>query len=228
MIVKSGNRVPKVINFDLDGTVVNVEKRFHRALNRARLEMGLPEVGLGDFSHRYRTGRLSRDLLPENVEPFWRMFLDRFCFDPGDHLGEPFPGVTESLDRIRGAGIRTAIITNRSADSSHVHAELETLGIHHHFDLVLSQGSFNFREGNQQASWCKSSMIRHSAGVFGVRTDEMAMVGDLASDITSARTAGCKWAVAVKSGGSPVEELEIANPDVILESIVDIPAHFGF
>ncbi len=190
--------------------------------------MGLPEIEAIDFEVLYKTGGLSGDVKPGNIESFWRTFLDRFCFDPGDHLGVPYPGVSETFDRIRGLGIKTTIITNRSAASGHVKGELEALGIHHHFDLVLSQGSFNFRSPGAGASWCKSTMIYHSADSFGVKPAEMAMVGDLSQDITSARTAGCGWAVAVKTGGSPVHELEKAGPDAILESIVELPSHFGF
>lgn len=217
--------MPDVINFDLDGTILNVESRFRRALNAARAIEGLSPMEVADFHVRYRSGGLSSDVRPERIEPFWRTFLDRFCFDPGETLGEPYPGVFDALGRIRAAGIRTAIITNRSAPSDHVAEELDRLGIRGHFDLVLSQGSFNFRQAG--GSWCKSSMILHAAESFAVGPHRMAMVGDLSVDITSARTAGCGWAVAVRSGGSPAHELERVGPDAIVDSVADLVDHFG-
>jgi len=219
--------LPKVINFDLDGTIVNVERRFHRAFNGARSGLGLHELPHEEFYRRYKTGGLSGDLNPERVEAFWRDFLDRFCFQPGDHLGDLFPGVPEALDRIRALGAKTSIITNRSAENHQVEAELEALGIRHHFDLVLSQGSFHFKNGRKNASWCKSTMIHHAADHFGVKAGQMAMVGDLSHDIASARTAGCSWAVAVRSGGSPVADLENAGPDAIIDSVADLPGHLA-
>lgn len=218
-------KTPRAIFFDLDGTLLDVSARFHRALNEARQAEGLGGMAWEEFIRRYGRGVLSEGVAPARVGPFWKNFLEAFSHNPAPHPGTPFPGVPEMLDQVRGRGLAAAIITNRACPGRQVHAELEGLGLARHFEAVLSQGDFNFRLGDYSRNaglYSKVSMIEDAARRLGVEPAHAAVVGDLLTDIESGRLAGCAHTVGVLTGGMPREALERAGASHILEGAAQI------
>jgi phosphoglycolate phosphatase len=65
--------------------------------------------------------------------------------------------------------------------------------------------------------------VQAFADLTGLRSTEIAMVGDNRHDLEMARAGGCGLAIGVLSGTGTRQSLaEIA--DVVLDSIVDLPA----
>lgn len=213
------------IYFDLDGTLLDVSRRFHRALNTARVSEGAPEMEWEEFERVYGKGLLTEGVPAERHGHFWRLFLDEFSHNPEPHLGEPFPGIVEALDELRGRGLRMAVITNRSSQSDIVRGELGQMGIHAHFDVVLSQGDFNFRRGDfatDLSLYSKESMIHHASEQLGLEPGGVAFVGDLVTDIVSSRKAGCGLSVGVLTGGMNRQGLESAGAHHVLDTAAEI------
>ncbi|MEW6776985.1 MAG: HAD family hydrolase [Bdellovibrionota bacterium] len=224
--------MPKVraVLFDLDGTLLDVSARFHRAFNVARQEWRLPHMALDDFQSRYGKGTLTQDLPGKDTGPFWKKFLDEFSHNPLPHAGEPYEGVPAMLGELKERGLGAAVITNRSSAAKQVHGELEGLGLSSHFDIVLSQGDFNFRQGDfgkDTSLYSKETMIHHACEHIGVAPGETVMVGDLFTDIHSGRKAGCAYTIGVLTGGTPRKGLELAGAHHILESAREVLSLLG-
>ena len=215
----------KAVYFDLDGTLLDVSRRFHRALNTARVSEGAPEMEWDEFERRYGKDVLTEQVPAERHGHFWRLFLEEFSHNPEPHLGEPFPGVTEALGELRRRGLRTAVITNRASQSDAVRGELSQMGMEAHFDVVLSQGDFNFRRGDfatDLSLYSKESMIHHASEKLGLEPAGVAFVGDLITDIVSSRKAGCRLSVGVLTGGMNRQGLESAGAHHVLDSAAQI------
>lgn len=215
----------RAVYFDLDGTLVDVSRRFHRAWNVARLAEDLHVVDWEEFRHRQGHNHLTAEVHPERVGSFWKVFLEDFSHNPEPHPGEPFPGVSDLLEELAARRFVSAVITNRSCPAAMVHAELEEMGLSRHFRLVLSQGEFNFARGDfarDTKLYSKEAMIHHACRRLEITPDEVVFVGDLTTDVSSARKAGCALAVGVLSGGIERETLESAGAHHVLDSVTDV------
>lgn len=217
----------QAIYFDLDGTLLDVSRRFHRALNTARVSEGAPEMEWEDFERRYGKDTLTIGVPADRHGHMWRLFLEEFSHNPEPHPGEPFPGITDALEELRRRSLRVAVITNRASPSELVRAELAELGMGGHFDVVLSQGDFNFRRGDfatDLSLYSKETMIHHASQQLGLQPAGVAFVGDLVTDIVSSRNAGCRLSVGVLTGGMHRQGLESAGAHHVLDSAAEILA----
>jgi phosphoglycolate phosphatase len=116
------NRPPRfdAVLLDLDGTLIDSARDLTEALNRLLAEQGLRAVDLdetramiGDGARVLLERALARtggdagtasDLLPR--------FLEIYGADASRHT-RPYPGVVETLDGLKAAGLRLAVVTNK-------------------------------------------------------------------------------------------------------------------
>src|SRR5678815_2520154 len=80
-----------------------------------------------------------------------------------------YPGVKQSLDRLRAAGKRLAVLTNKPVRISR--AILEGLGVGGHFFQVYGGNSFDFKKPNPIG-------VKALMQEAGVSADQTLMVGD--------------------------------------------------
>jgi HAD superfamily hydrolase (TIGR01549 family) len=89
--------------------------------------------------------------------------------------------VVPTLEALREAGFRLAIISNRSQP---FRERVETLGLAEHFDLILAAG---------EVGWYKPDprILRHAAAQFQLPPERVLYIGDnYQADIVGAREAG--------------------------------------
>ncbi len=87
----------EAVFFDLDGTLVDVTRRFHQAYDEARSSLSLPSFPYEEFVRIYMEGKLSEDIPYGDRPEFWGVFLALFSDYEGPHIGEPMPGSIELL-----------------------------------------------------------------------------------------------------------------------------------
>ena len=117
----------------------------------------------------------------------------------------PYPGVVDFLDYLKAEGYSVAIASNNN--KKNIVERLESLGLLHHFSLVLDHTD-GVKPDAKQIYTC----LEH----FGVGADETVMIGDMDGDVAAAKTAGLKKAIAVTYGFHPKHKLHLA--DVIIDS----------
>jgi phosphoglycolate phosphatase len=94
-----------------------------------------------------------------------------------------YPGVGEGLRRLRAAGFKLACVTNKPGKFTE--PLLMASGLRPYFDLVVS--------GDTTARGKPDPMpLFYTAKAFGVRPEDMLLVGDSANDFEAARAAGCR------------------------------------
>jgi phosphoglycolate phosphatase len=213
------NNIRAVI-FDVDGTLVNVEERFFHYYSETLESHGIEPLDRDVYEHKRRHGVLS-DPVPDDVQTrakFWLEFIDRFSVAEFEDLGRPFPGVPEALDKLNKRGYPLAIVTGRNSDPERVMEELEQMDISRYFQLVLTNDD-GIRGLN------KAAKLIQCARALGCDVSECAYVGDWEGDVESAREAKIGLMVAVLTGGEGREALEKSGPDVILDSVADLPKY---
>ncbi|MFI7709268.1 HAD family hydrolase [Nonomuraea sp. NPDC049480] len=129
----------------------------------------------------------------------------------------PVPGVMEVLDKLRGTGIKLALITGFSrATLSRV---LSILGWHDKIDLAISPED----AGDRGRPW--PDMILHAVLRLEVEdVRNVAVVGDSESDMLSGRRAGASIVAGLMTGVHSRERLLKGGATHILDSIIDFPS----
>jgi HAD superfamily hydrolase (TIGR01509 family) len=143
---------------------------------------------------------------------------DRFHAALADALlgTEPYPGVVDTLVRLRGNGLRTGVATNSDARSAAI--VLGAHGLAGHLDTVVTVDQVAGPKPNPES-------ILLAVEQLGVRPDEVVFVGDAPADMLAARAAGVLAAAA--GWGHQAATIDPANVDRWLDrpaSILDLLA----
>jgi phosphoglycolate phosphatase len=213
---------PRLVMFDLDGTLVDSAADIAVALDRALADLGLP--GVSEPQVRLWVGRGASRLVhcalehlgvAGSVEKLHEALLARFMSRYQENVSGRstlYPGARELLEACRAAGIPQACVTNKPYAPAR--ALLEALDILAPFDLLLGGDSLPHKKPHPGA-------LQHCLRHFGVAAAEALMVGDSRNDVEAARAAGVP-VVALPWGYNHGEPIETSRPDWLLESLVDL------
>lgn len=207
---------------DLDGTMVDTLGDFQVALNRTLADLDLPPVSrtlvertVGKGSeHLIRTVLAHQMALPEArgygqgcpawtvdnlYERAWQGYQQHYLAINGD-FSEVFPGVTEGLQRLRGAGLALACLTNKP--QAFACDLLAAKGLDSHFSQVFGGDSFERKKPDPLP-------VLKTCEVLGIAPHETLMVGDSSNDAQAGHAAGC-GVVLVTYGynhGEPIRQI---------------------
>jgi phosphoglycolate phosphatase len=134
-----------------------------------------------------------------------------------DHMldfTQPYPGVREALDRLRGAGHTLAVLTNKPWRISE--AIVEGLGLKDHFQRVYGGNSFAEKKPHPIG-------IDTLLSELNFAREATIMVGDSSVDIRTARNA-CVKACGVTYGFQP-ETLKSDPPDLLIDNMIELADH---
>jgi phosphoglycolate phosphatase len=211
------------IAFDLDGTLLDTARDLATALNALLVERGLealPEafirdlIGKGIVDLVTRAVAASRGTPPASGE--LHVLLDRYTALYENMLGtytRLYDGVTDALPRLRAAGFRLAVVTNKT--TRFVAPHLSHAGIAHAFDVLV--GGDDARAKKPDAA-----PLLLAAQRLGVQPRELLMVGDSANDALCARAAGCP-VVLVPYGYNEGVAVDSIGCDGIVASLSELP-----
>jgi phosphoglycolate phosphatase len=203
--------------FDLDGTLIDSRLDLAHAVNAARADMGMPPLENDLVCSYVGNGApvLMRRALGERAsEAEVQRALEFFLQHYRDHALDCttlYPGVRESLDRLRAAGQRMAVLSNKPVEVSR--AILAELGVGADFFRVYGGDSFAFKKPHPIGV---EAIIREA----GVTRERTMMVGDSSVDIQTARNAGVKCC-GLTYGFQP-ETLSDPPPDLLFDRMEEL------
>ena len=204
--------------FDFDGTLVDTTDLIYRSMRHAAGEVLGREI--------------SREVLMANVgQPLPRQMellsaehaealLDSYRLhneENHDALIKEFPGVEDSLARLRSAGIKVAVVTSKRRFS--VDMALKTFpGLGDVVDQWITM------EDTTEHKPRPEPLLKGLELLGNVPREQAAYVGDSPFDVAAAKAAGVK-SVAVSWGAFSEETLRAAEPDHLvadLDAAVDV------
>jgi phosphoglycolate phosphatase len=212
--------------FDLDGTLIDSRLDLAHSVNATRAHMGMPPLEndlvcsyVGNGAPALIRRALGEQASEEDAQAALQFFL-RHYRDHALDCTTLYPGVRESLDRLRAAGQRMAVLTNKPVEVSR--AILSGLGVSAHFFQVYGGGSFEYKKPHPIGV---ETLIRET----GAARERTMMAGDSSVDILTARNAGVK-SCGLTYGFQP-ETLRDPPPDLLfdrMEKLADwILSHNG-
>jgi len=203
------------IFFDVDGTLVDATRDISIAMNRALVEMGLPErphdeivsyIGTGV---RYLVGS-SMGLDDEAlIDRGVRLYSEYYIRHPADHT-IIYPNVVSTLEYFSAK--KKYILTNRY--SRFADAMLRAIGLRQFFISIIG--------GDDE------TCLKPSAGVFDQPAQRVEfdrrramIIGDMAVDVETGKNTGIKTCWVSYGLGKP-EEVKKLNPDYIIDDMGEL------
>ena len=181
----------KVLLLDLDGTLLDTAQDITTAVNRMRGAFGFGPLevsvvrnfigrGIANLvsqSMRNSVGELGVTASKVAIAQFEKQYEG--CAADDSH---PYPGVLEGLELFREKGFRLACVTNKA--ERFTLPLLKKTGLAGYFELVLSGDSLEDKKPHPLP-------LQHAANHFGVKIEDVVMIGDSMHDAAAARAAGC-------------------------------------
>ncbi len=208
-------RFPKLVLFDLDGTLLDSAPDFVATINALRTRRGEP--ALDDGAVRPHVSRGARAMLAAGFprldeaerEALVPAFLEQYQGELARH-GAPFDGIAALLDAVEAAGSRWGIVTNKPEYLAR--RLLPLLGWETRCAVLVGGDTLPVRKPDPEP-------LLHAARTLGVEISDCAYVGDDARDIEAARAAGMHSVVALwgyrREGDDPAAwlgDVMVANP----------------
>ena len=127
----------------------------------------------------------------------------------------PFPGATDTLLRLKDAGVRLGLLSN--GDGPTQRGKIERFALEGFFDHIQIEGEFGVGKPDERA-------FRNALAALGAEPAEAWMVGDnLEADILGAQQAGIH-AIWVDSAGDGLPEGSPVRPDRIIGALSELMA----
>jgi phosphoglycolate phosphatase len=209
---------PRVVVFDLDGTLVDSGADIASATNVALARHGFPlleaaevlrYVGDGARLLLARAARL--DPADPGLEPLLASFLQHYSAHAVDQT-RLLPGVFEALDAL--SGFTLAICTNKPRKTSEI--VVAKLGLAPRFAELIAGGDLPQHKPDP-------APLHELAQRFNCAPQALVMVGDGPQDVECGRRAGART-VGVLGGIADPARLRAAEPDALIASLHELPA----
>lgn len=217
----------KLVVFDMAGTTVNennlVYKTVQKVINQEGFSISLDEVlqhGAGKEKHKAITDVLTACTTNIDIATIADKAFGNFKTTLETAYNEAqistFAGMEDFFDALRKRDIK--IVLNTGYDSKTANKLLKKLNwkVGNQVDaLITSDDVINGRPN--------PDMIQMAMAKFGI-TDpaQVLKAGDSEIDIMEGKNSGCAITVGVLSGAQNREQLQVANPDYILNNVMEI------
>lgn len=217
-----GGELPRLVMFDLDGTLIDSVPDLAEAVDRMLVELGRAPAGVEKVRDWVGNGArvLVRRALADGLdhaavgEAETEEALARFLEIYADchNLTALYPGVHELLEALSTAAVELAVVTNKP--ERFVAPLLEQVGLGGYFRWIIGGDTLPQQKPDPAA-------LLQVMRLAGVEAAQSLFVGDSRNDVLAARAAGVPC-VAVSYGynhGRPVAEEE---PQLVVDSLAEL------
>ncbi len=214
-------RLPQLVIFDLDGTLVDTSPDLCAALNQALAAVGRPGVDADTVRHLVGHGArvlIERGLAetggadPALADRAFPAFLDHYKAHIADG-SRPYDGAEAAMDTLARQGMTLAICTNKPEGLAR--QLLAALGWTGRFAAVLGGDSLAVRKPDARH-------VAATANAAGIDLSEAVFVGDTSVDVAAARAAGVP--VIVVGFGFADQAPAKLRADAVIEHYSELPS----
>lgn len=209
------NRVEAVV-FDADGTLFNSFELIYEAYQHIAETHGYAAPDIAAVREQLRFARPLHEILREffptaNISEL--LETNNTFFVSNALKIEGYEGLHDLLARLSAQDIALAILTG---DTSKINDLLAIHGVDHYFTSVVhSERVINHKPHPEG--------FLLAAKECGVRPTSAVMVGDSPNDIEAGKQAGALATIGITHGNASREDLQAAQADFIIDSLVDLP-----
>lgn len=220
--VSAGSSSINAVIFDLDGTLLNTLPDLVALTNAVLRESGYPQRTTEEVLSFVGSGVLALIRLavpagtsPEGVEAasrLWQKLYPQY----GYRLTEPYPGIPEALVRLKGKGLKLAVLSNKFDAATREVVEAFFPGV---FDAVHGESPDYPRKPDPTG-------LLKTLDELGSAPERCLFVGDSSNDIRVARAVDAQ-SVGVTWGYGGLDVLRAEGAGIVIDDARELPALVG-
>lgn len=213
---------PWIILFDIDGTLLTVDRNFNRPLLRSIIDdLGIDYPGMekDPFSGRTDHDIISSFLVNHDFDKglyqtFKEVYLERIQKEINENHVLRHEHIDEAIEFFDRPGFITGLLTGNYPDAAVI--KLKTANIHYEFAF----GAFG--EFHKDRNMLPQLALTSIQEMLEIEPDpqRFIIIGDTPRDVICAKSAGMKC-VSVTTGKFTYSDLEEHGPDLIIENLKD-------
>jgi len=218
---------PKMVLFDLDGTLIDSVPDLWVAVNQTLDELAMPHRAEADVRNWVGNGieRLVERALVNDTQGMpeaalfdraMPIFKRHYAVSNGKHSCV-FPGVAEGIAYVKSLGLRVGCVTNKAA--AFTLPLLKDMGLLDQFETVIAGDTLPMKKPDP-------APLIYAAGWFQIHPSEALMIGDSISDVKAARAAGFNI-ICMSYGYNHGEDIRQYHPDAVIDSMAEFPLLIG-
>jgi len=208
--------LPRLVMFDLDGTLIDSVPDLAAAVDRMLLELGRPAAGLDAVRHwvgngapilvrRALAGGLDHASVDDELaERGLALFMEAYA--ESHELTVVYPGVHDTLRWLRKQGVEMALITNKP--ERFVAPLLDQMKIGRYFRWIIGGDTLPQKKPDPAALLFVMKMA-------GVEPGQALFVGDSRSDVLAAKAAGVQC-VGLSYGYNHGRPIDDESPSLVI------------
>jgi phosphoglycolate phosphatase len=211
----------RTILFDLDGTLLDTAPDLADALNTVLLENQHSPLPFEDIRPVVSHGGIalielgfSLDRSDPAFEPLRQRLLEVYRENVSRRT-QPFPGITELLDKLEQRGLNWGIVTNKPAWLTE--PLLKDLGLFDRAACVVSGDTLDERKPHP-------APMLHASKLANSRPEQCAYIGDAQRDIEAGNNAGMQTLVALFGYLQEADEPDTWNANNMIKHPQDLLA----
>lgn len=215
---------PRLVLFDLDGTLVDSVKDLAGAVEQMMHTLGriAPTVhcvrryvgnGIERLVHRCLTEDMHADAPAHEYQRALELFMVFYEQHNARH-STVYAGVIEGLEATAGWGAHMGCVTNKS--QRFAQPLLAAMGLHRYFELVVCGDTTAHKKPHP-------APLQFAVQYFSLAPAQVLFVGDSANDVQAARAAKMP-VVCVDYGYNHGQDITDARPDAVLSSLAELRA----
>ncbi len=207
----------KAVLFDMDGTVLDTLGDLAAAVNHTLREFSMPERSVAEVAAALSNGAAyliahtvpdgTPKELTDKVLAAYALYYDAHC----DILTGPYDGIVPLMQKLRGKGVKLAVISNKQDTAVKPLAEKYFPGL---LEIAVGESAEVRRKPNPDAVL---AALRH----IGVEREDAIYVGDTEVDLQTARNAGMECA-SVDWGFRTREQLVEIGAEHIFDTVQEL------
>lgn len=207
----------KAVIFDLDGTLLYTLQDLTNAVNTGLLAADMPQRTTEEIRGFVGNGvamLIARTIQGGKENPKYNMILSAFREYYKEHCSDntvPYEGIPEFLNRLKNAGIKTAVTSNKPDSAVKV--------LCGGFFPKLIDAALGDIEGQKRKP--EPDMLYKAMDILNVNKDEVIYVGDSEVDIVTAKNAGLKC-ISVSWGFKDRDFLAANKAEVIVDNVEEL------
>jgi len=214
---------PGLVLIDLDGTLVDSVPDLAYCVDEMMKQLDMPTRGeaavrnwVGNGVKRLTERALinSVDGMPDQalMDKAYPIFLELYKHNYSQR-SSVYAGVKEGIQWMKDNGYRVACVTNKA--EAFTTPLLKDKGLYDVFEIIVSGDTCAEKKPHPMP-------LLHAAEQLGVDPENALMIGDSRSDVKAARAANFHI-FCMTYGYNHGEDIRDYNPDVIMDSFVELP-----
>ena len=217
-----GGQLPKLVMFDLDGTLVDSVPDLAAAVDDMLRQLGREPAGVDKVRcwvgngalvlvRRALADSMEHDGIdPQEADAALELFMEAYANAAGHTVR--YPGVLECLDALQAAGVALALITNKP--ERFIPELLREQQLDGYFDWIIGGDTLPQKKPDPAA-------LLHVMAQADATARNSLFVGDSRNDILAARAAGVPC-VALTYGYNHGEDIALEQPELTIDNLCEL------